>query len=168
MSISGPNIAHRADIDLAARQERDGAVEVDREAALHPAIDAAVDALLRLEGLFQIGPGFLAARLLARQDDGAVLVFIALDVELDDVAGLDLRPGAGRAEFLQGDAAFGFQADIDNGEFIGETEHPAGDDGAFEAGILAEGLIEEGGEILAFEVVLHGGRRGGRAGDGGG
>ena len=75
---------------------------------------------------------------------------------------------AGRAEFLEGDAALGLQADIDDGEFVGETEHAAGDDGAFEAGVLAKGLIEEGGEILAFEVVLHGGRRGRRAGDGGG
>ncbi len=128
----------------------------------------AVDALLGLEGLFQVGPGFLAARLLARQDDRAVAVLVALDVELDDVAGLDLGLGAGRAEFLEGDAALGFQADIDDGEFIGEAEDPAGDDGAFEAGVPAEGLIEEGGETVAFEMVLHGSGRGRGAGDGGG
>ena len=35
------------------------------------------------------------------------------------------------------------QADIDDGELVGEAEDAAGDDGAVEAGILAEGFIEE-------------------------
>ena len=161
------DVAHRADIDLAAGQERHGAAEIDGEAALHPAIDRAVDALLGLERLLEVGPGLLAAGLLARQDDRAVLVLVALDVELDHVAGLHLGLGAGRAEFLQRDAALGLQADIDDGELVGEAEDAAGDDGAVEAGVLAEGFIEEGGEILAFEMVLHRGRRGG-AGDSGG
>ena len=65
--ISGRDVAHRADIDLAAGQERDGAAEIDGEAALDPAEDRAVDALLRLERLFEAGPGLLAPRLLARQ-----------------------------------------------------------------------------------------------------
>ncbi len=162
------NVAHRADIDLRAGQERHGAAEIDGEAALHPAIDGAVDALLGLECLFQVGPGLLAPRLLARQDDGAVLVLIALDIELDDVAGLHVGLGAGRAEFLQCDTALRLQADIDDGVFVGEAEDAAGDDGAVEAGILAEGFIEERGEVLASEMVLHRGRRGSGAGDGGG
>ncbi len=148
-------------------QERHGAAEIDGEAALDPAVDRAVDALLGLERLFQVGPGFLAPRLLARQDDGAVLVLVALDVQLDGVAGLDVGLGAGRAEFLESDAAFGLQADIDDGEFVGEAEDAAGDDGAVEAGVLAEGFIEEGGEILALEMVLHRGGCDG-AGDSGG
>ena len=143
------DVAHRADIDLAAGQEGDGAAEIDGEAALDPAVDRAVDALLGLERLFQVGPGLLAAGLLARQHDGAVAVLVALDIKLDEVAGLDLRLGAGRAEFLEGDAALGLQADIDDGEFVGEPEDPAGDDGAVEAGVPAEGLVEEGGEVLA-------------------
>ncbi len=148
------DVAHRADIDLAAGQERDGAAEIDGEAALHPAVDRAVDALLGLERLFQVGPGLLAPRLFARQHDGAVAVLVALDVEFDDVAGLDLRLGAGRAEFLEGDAALGLQADIDDGVFVGEADDPAGDDGAVEAGVAAEGFIEEGGEVFAAEMVL--------------
>ena len=64
-------------------------------------------------------------------------------------------------------AALGLQADIDDGELVGETENASGDDGAVEAGVLAEGFIEEGGEVLAFEMVLHRGREGG-AGDSGG
>src|ERR1700722_2334508 len=60
------HVAHRADIHLTAWQERHGAPEIDGEATLHPAVDRAVDALLGLERLFQIGPGLLAASLLAR------------------------------------------------------------------------------------------------------
>ena len=37
------------------------------------------------------------------------------------------------------------------------------DDGALEAGIAAEGFIEERGEIFAFEMILHRDRRGGAA-----
>ena len=33
------DVAHRADVDLAARQERHGAAEIDGEAALDPAED---------------------------------------------------------------------------------------------------------------------------------
>ena len=150
------DVAHRADIDLAAGQERHRAAEIDGEAALDPAVDGAVDALLRLERLFEIGPCLFAAGLLARQDDRAVAVFIPLDIQLDHVAGLDVRLGAGRAEFLEGDAALGLQADIDDGEFVGQAQHAAGDDGAVEAGICAECFVEERGEILAPKVVLHG------------
>ena len=70
------------------------------------------------------------------------------------IAGLDVRLGAGRAEFLEGDAALGLQADIDDGEFVGEADDAAGDDGAVEAGVFAESFIEEGGEIFAAEMVL--------------
>ena len=95
------DVAHRADIDLAARQERDGAVEIDGEAALDPAEDRAGDALVRLEVLFEQGPGFLAPRLLARQLRLAVLVFHPLEEDLDGVADIDLgRPAAG-GEFLE-------------------------------------------------------------------
>ena len=45
MSISGSDVAHRADVDLAAGQEGDGAAKVDGEAALDPAEDHALDAL---------------------------------------------------------------------------------------------------------------------------
>ena len=111
-----------------------------------------------LERLFEVGPGLLAAGLLARQHDGAVAVLVALDVELDDVAGLDLGLGAGGAEFLERDAAFALQADVDDGVFVGEPHDPAGDDGAVEAAVAAEGLVEQGGEIFA--------RRDGRVGGG--
>ena len=69
---------------------------------------------LRLEALLELGPGLLAPRLLARQLRLAVLVLHALEEDLDDVADLDLGAAGRRsANSLSGDAAFGFEADID-------------------------------------------------------
>src|SRR5712691_4696640 len=48
-------------------QIRHGAAEINRETALDPAEDRAGDPLIRLEALFQQGPGLFAPRLLARQ-----------------------------------------------------------------------------------------------------
>ena len=90
------DVAHRADIDLAARQEGDGAVEIDGEAALDAAEDDAGNALIGLEALLELGPGFLAAGLLARDLRLAVLVLHPLEIDLDGVARLDLRRPARR------------------------------------------------------------------------
>src|SRR3546814_18791058 len=50
------HVTHRADIDLAARQERHRARKIDGEAALHAAEDNAFDALLRSKLLFKRVP----------------------------------------------------------------------------------------------------------------
>ena len=151
-----PDVAHRADIDLAAGQERHGAAEIDGEAALHPAVDRAVDALLALERLFQVGPGLLAARLLARQHDGAVPVLVALDIELDMSPGLTsgLAPGGPNSFSATRPSLFRPTSTMANSSV--RRSDAAGDDGAVEAGIPAEGLIEEGGEILAAEMRIGG------------
>ncbi len=72
------------------------------------------------------------------------------------VPGLDVGLHAGRGEFLQKDAAFRLQTDVDDGEFIGEPDDPSGDDGPIEASIPAEGFVEQRGEIFAHEMVLRG------------
>ena len=83
------DVADRADVDLAARQEGHGAVEIDGEAALDLIEDDAVDLLVVLEGLFELDPALLAARLVARDDGFAERVLDALEIDLDLVA--DLR-----------------------------------------------------------------------------
>ena len=116
------DIAHRADVDLAARQEGHGAGEIDGEAALHATEDRAHDALLVVERLLEHGPGFLAARLVARQDGLAFLVLHAIDEDVDHVAFLDLRRAdAAVGELAEGDAAFGLEADIDHDEIVGDA-----------------------------------------------
>ena len=74
MCISGADVAHRADVDLGARQERHGAVEVDGEATLDLVEDQTGDLLVLGEGLLEAGPALLAASLLAR-DDGFTEAF---------------------------------------------------------------------------------------------
>ena len=59
------DVADRADVDLAARQEGHGAVEIDGEAALDLVEDDAGDLLVVLEALLELAPAFLAPRLVA-------------------------------------------------------------------------------------------------------
>ena len=93
------DVAHRADVDLAARQEGHGAVEIDGEAALDLVEDHAFDLFVVLEGLLELDPAFLAARLVARDDRFAERVLDPLQIDFDLVA--DLRGGvAAMAEFL--------------------------------------------------------------------
>src|SRR5216683_668935 len=145
----GGDVAHRADIDLAARQKGAGAVEIDGEAALDAAEDDPGDALVALERLLEQGP-----RLLARQLRLAVLVLHPFEEDLDGVADLDVRLVAGRlaggGEFLEIDAALGFQSDVDQDRIILDRDYPTLDDGALEAARLPQGLVQQGGEVLFF------------------
>ena len=87
------DVADRADVDLAARQEGHGAVEIDGEAALDAVEDDAFDALVGLVLLLEPGPALLAPRLLARQHRLADRVLDALEIDLDLVADLKVvRP----------------------------------------------------------------------------
>src|SRR5579863_7531957 len=95
------DVTHRADIDLAARQKRDRAVEIDREAALDPAEDRPGHPLIALKALLELGPGLLAPRLLARQLRLAVLVLHPLEENFDDIADMDIRRSAWDGEFLE-------------------------------------------------------------------
>src|SRR5690606_10246572 len=82
------NIAHRADVNLRTGQERVGAAEIHREAALHAANEGAVHGVASGEALFKAGPGFFAARLLAAHHGVAEGVFDPVEIDFHDVAGL--------------------------------------------------------------------------------
>ena len=123
----GRDVANRADIDLAARQECHGAGKIDNEAAFDPAEDNTIDALGGLEGLFQFRPGFLATRFFTAQADHPVAVFITLDENIDRVTDNDLRVAFG-AEFLQRHAAFRFEADVNQRSIVIDGQHRALDD----------------------------------------
>ena len=112
------DVAHGAHVHLAARQERHGAVEVDREAALDLVEDDAFDLLLVVELLLEPGPALLAPRLVARQHGLTERVLDALEVDLDGVADLQLGRLAGDGELAQRHAAFHLQADVDHREVL--------------------------------------------------
>src|SRR6202011_4893251 len=77
------DVAHRADVDLAARQEGDGTVEIDGEDALHLIEDDPAPLLVLGEALLEPDPAFFAARLLARQHGFAEGVLDPLEIDFD-------------------------------------------------------------------------------------
>ena len=121
------DVAHRPDVDLAPRQEGHCAVEIDGEAALDLVEDLAGDLLVLGERLFEPDPALLAPCLLARQHRLAEGILDPLEIDLDDVADLEVLVTAGAVEFLDGHAAFRLEADVDDREVLLD-----GDDGALD------------------------------------
>ena len=78
-----------------------------------------------------------------------MLVFHALDEHVDRVAGLELGGGTGGAEFLEGHAAFGLEAHIDDGEIAFDRNDAALDDAAVERAAFAERFLQQGCETVA-------------------
>ena len=136
------DVAHRADVDLAARQEGHRAVEIDGEAALHLIEDDAVDLLILLEGLFELDPALLAARLVARNHRFAERVLDALEIDLDFVADDGRRIASVIGEFLERHAPLGLQTAIDDRHVFFDGDDPTLDDGAFKGLVLAIGLVQ--------------------------
>src|SRR4051812_15162435 len=147
------DVADRADIDLRTRQEGNRAVEIDGEATLDLVEDDAVDLLVVVEGLLKLAPAFLAARLVARQHGFAERIFDSVEEHLDLVANLEFAVAAGPCEFAQRHAAFGLQADVDDGHVLLDRNNDALDDGAFLQIAAGKGLIEHRGEIVAGRII---------------
>ena len=136
------DIANRTNVDLAARQERHRAVEVDGEAALDRVEDDAVDFLALLERLLELDPAFLSPRFVARDDGFAERVFDPLEIDLDLVADFRGRIAAVVGEFLQRDPAFGLQTDVDQRHVFFDRDDATLDDGAFEGFVFAVSLVQ--------------------------
>ena len=147
------DVADRTNIDLRARQEGHGAVEIDGETTLDLIEDNAGDLLVVVEGLLQLAPAFLAARLVARQHGFAERVLDAIEEHFDLVADFQLIFTAGPGEFAQRHAAFGLQADVDDGHVLLDRNNLALDDGAFLQVATCKGLIEHRGEIFARRII---------------
>ena len=143
------DVAHWANVDLAAREEGDRSVEVDGEAALDLVEDDAFDLLALLEGLLELDPALLAARLVARDDGLAERILNSLEIDLDLVAYTRGGIAAVIGEFLEGDPPFCLQAEVDDGHVLLDGDDPALDDRALEGLIVPVCLVEKRGEILA-------------------
>ena len=142
------DVANRADVDLGARQEGHGAVEIDGESALDLVEDHAVDLLALLEGLFELDPALFAPRLVARDHGFAERVLDALEIDFDGVANLGRRVAAVVGEFLQRDPAFGLQTDVDQRHVLFDGDDAALDDRALKGLVGAVRLIEQCGKIV--------------------
>ena len=108
----GGDVANRADIDLAARQERHRAVEIDGKAALDATKYNPFDALAVFEPFFEYDPGFLTARAFPAEHRFAAPIFDPVEEYLDFVADRQNLFVARGGEFLERNAAFRFQPDI--------------------------------------------------------
>ena len=149
MFISGPTSRTGRTSTWLPGKERDGAVEIDGEAALDAAEDHAADAAAVLERLLETRPQFFAPRLVAAEHGFAESILHPLDIDLDFVADLHVQRHAGHGEFLQRHAAFGLQADIDNDEIVFDGDDHAPDDRSFGGRTFDETCFEHRREIVA-------------------
>ena len=155
----GTDVADRADIDLAAGEKRNRTAKIDGETTLDAAEDHAINALVLAVVLLEAGPGFLAARLVARQDRFAHRILDALEIDLDRVAGGDLGVLAGLGKFLERNAPFGLETDIDDDKVVLDGNDLALDHAAFACRIVTVGFGQQGFEVFAGRVKRYGGFR---------
>ncbi len=130
-------------------QEGDRPVEVDGEAALDLVEDDPFDLLILLERLLELDPALLAPRLVARDDRFAERVLDPLEIDFDLVAEAGGRVAAVIGEFLEGHATFGLETDVDHGHVLFDRDDLALDDRSLERLVVAVGLVQQRGEILA-------------------
>src|SRR5690606_85484 len=78
----------------------------------------------------------------------------ALEVDFDDVADLDGARLAGNAEFLDRNAAFHLQTDVDDGEVLLDADDLALDDAAFKKIVLGEAISKHRSEVLARRRIV--------------
>ena len=116
-------VLRRDDVNLRGGQERLDA-DVDDEAAFDDGLDLAVDGAAFVADGEDLVPVLLELGLFLGEDDHAFLVFEFLDEDIDFVADLD---GLDVVEFVGGDDAFAFVADVHE-DFLGADF----DDGAFD------------------------------------
>src|SRR5687768_15951197 len=131
-------IAHRSNVDLAARQKRADA-NVHREAALDPFHDAADHDFAFGKGALDLVPNLHLLGLLARQHDVAFTVFRALEQHVDHVSFTNNYLAGFIEEFVYGDDAFGLVADVDDDFVCRDLQDGALDDLAFRE--VAEAVI---------------------------
>ena len=147
-------VAHGADVDLRAGQERADA-DVHREAALDPLDDAADDDLLLGVGLLDVVPDLHLLGFFAREDDVAFTVFGALEQHVDDVAGLDGDLAGLVDELVDRDDAFGLVADVDDDFRRRDFEDGSLDDLTFrdvaEAGIVK---VQKARILLRIDLIV--------------
>jgi hypothetical protein len=124
------DIADRADIDLRTGQEGNGAFEVDGETTLDLVEDGAFNALIVVVHFFELDPALFAAGLLAAEDSLAGSVLDAVDINFHDRTDGDGAVTAGLAEFLERDAPFGLETDIDDRQILFDRDHSALNNGA--------------------------------------
>ena len=143
------DVAHRSHIHLAAGKERDRAVEIDREAALHATENDTRHARLIVECLLDADPAFLAPRLVAGEYGFAERVLDTLDIHLYFVARFDVGQLARHRKFLERHAALGLQAHVYDSVVVLDCDYGAAYHATFLGRAGLETCFEHRCEIVA-------------------
>ena len=116
------DVRNAAERDLRSREERVDAHEVDDHAALDLLDQRAFHRLIGLVRDADLLPHAHEVRFLLRKDDRAFLVLEVLEEHFDFVAGLEVRVVL---ELFERNAAFGFEADVEDDHVVANLEHLA-------------------------------------------
>ena len=155
----GVEIAHRAQLELRAGQERLDA-NVYRETALHAADHGTRKRGLLVVRLLHRVPHTEPLRLFIAQQVAAFRL-LALNDHIDAVAGMQLRLTGVIENLLEGNQALGLHADVDDDMLVSELDDRTGDDrGVVEGlsssfrGLLPVKGLEGSGEVFHAQVGL--------------
>ncbi len=122
-------VAHWADINQGARQERTDAVNVDSEAALNLTVDNALDHFFGGESCFQNNPALGALGFFTGQFGFAKAVFDRVQRNVDFVTDLDGQFASFVVELLERDDTLGLQASVYGNPVAVDVDNDTGDDG---------------------------------------
>ena len=147
LALEVDRVADRAHVDQRTRQERADVLDVDGEAALDLAADAAGDGLVGFQGFFELVPHHGALGLLARQHGFAEAVLERVERDLDFVADGHVDLAGVVTELFDRHDAFGLQAGVDHDDVGADLDDDAGDDGArLQLGQVGLALFEQFGK----------------------
>ena len=135
-------------------KERFDAADVDGQSAFDALDDAAGDRLVGFERGFDAVPDQHPLRFFAREDDVAAVILEALDEDVELVAGLDRDLAVVAGDFMDGQNALGFVADVDD-DFGAEhfQDTPADDVALGKVRHFPVVHVEQLVHAEAFEVV---------------
>src|SRR5262245_9960447 len=154
-------VADRANVDLAAGQERLNAPDVDAEAAFYPIRHARDDVRALLVSLLDLLPRLHAHGVGARKLHVAFGVFELFDVDVDFIARVD-RNLLAVLELADRDDALRFETDVDDDVLVGDLDDAAFDDlaladlAAVRLFVLGENLSEILHAELGVRVIAGG------------
>ena len=150
----GLELAHAAQLDERRGQEA-AQSDVDDEAALDDLDDDALDDLVAVLQLFDVGPRLLVLGALLREDEAALLVLLLQDQALDALAQRDDLGGVdvvADRELAARDDALGLEADVEQHLVVVDLDDGA--DHQVAVVELEDAVAHEGGEVGADQVVF--------------
>ena len=142
-------VAHGANVDLRAREERIDAEEIDHDPSFDAANAATLEDLSRLERFRHPVPDAHEVGPFAREDELAVLVLNAFEKHFNLVADLQFVPVL---EFRERDRPFRFEADIHRHVGVADVDDASLDDLPFRD--LAQRPLIHLHQIGTFALVI--------------